>query len=333
MAEIKDMRSGEISFFAALWILFVSGCGSFLQRDSVNLSSLESEAVRIIRDGLSDNDPRVRTNTIEVIASVGLTEFMPEVQRLLRDDFVPVRFAAALAVGDAAYQPAKSDIERLLKAPDENTKIAAAYAMAKLGFPMGLDFIRKAAVSKDQVVRANAVVLLGKSDDESALKLLSWAQTDKDSDDKVRFQAAEAIARLGDEKIFPKLWAIVLSSYADDRIMGIKAMGALGTEKAKDVLATKLDDEVLEVRLAAAEQLGMLGDKTGEREVLDVFKRNLAAGMDKQGVERINVLTALAIGRIGTSRLIIFLPSLLKNESKSVRLAAAKAVFQYIMRK
>jgi len=330
LAEIKDMQRSEIKFFAALWILFVSGCGGLLQSSSVDIKGLEPEAAQIIRDGLADNDPQVRTNTIEVVASAGLNEFMPQVQRLLRDDFVPVRFAAALAVGDMVYQPAKSEVVRLLEATDENTRIAAAYAAAKLGSPEKLDFIRKAALSKDQIIRANAVVLLGKSGDESVLKLLSWAQTDKDSDDKVRFQAVEARARLGDEKIFPKLWAIVLSSYADDRIMGIKAMGALGTEKAKDVLATKLDDEILEVQLAAAEQLGMLGDKSGEKVVLDVFRKNLTAGMDEQGVDRVNVLSALAIGRLRTQRLIIFLPSLLKNESKSVRLAAAKAVFQYI---
>jgi len=319
--------------FAAILILFISGCGGFLQRDSVDITSFEPEAAQIVRDGLADKDPRVRTNTIEVVASAGLTGFMPEVQRLLRDNFVPVRFAAALAVGDTAYQPAKSDVERLLGTGDENTRIAAAYALVKLGHPEKLDFIRKAVVSKDQVVRANAVVLLGKSGDESALKLLSFAQTDKDSDDKVKFQAVESRARLGDEKVFPKLWAIVLSSYADDRIMGIRAMGALGTEKAKDVLATKLDDELPEVRLAAAEQLGALGDKRGEKEVLDVFKKNLTAGMDTQSVERINVLTSLAIGRICTPRLITFLPPLLKSESKSVRLAAAKAVFQCGTRK
>jgi HEAT repeat protein len=89
-----------------------------------------------------------------------------------------------------------------------------------------------------------------------------------------------------------------------------------------------LDDEILEVRLTAAEQLGTLGDNTGELEVLDVFDKDLTAPMDKEGRERVNVLTAMAIGRIGTPRLVKFLPDLLKNESKFVRIAAAKAVFQ-----
>ncbi|MHC4665129.1 MAG: HEAT repeat domain-containing protein, partial [Planctomycetota bacterium] len=90
--------------------------------------------------------------------------------------------------------------------------------------------------------------------------------------------------------------------------------------------------DVLEVRLAAAAQLGMLGDPTGEPEVLDVFRKNPTAGFKKERLEHVNVLTALAIGRIGTARLTRFLPRLLASDSKFVRLAAAMAVFQSEMK-
>ncbi len=110
--------------------------------------------------------------------------------------------------------------------------------------------------------------------------------------------------------------------------MAVRAMGGLGTPQAKDILATKLDDVVLEVRLAAAEQLGRLSDQTGQPQVLEVFEKNLADGPDRQAAERTNVLAALAIGQIRTPALTKYLPQLLKNESKYVRVAAAKAVFQ-----
>ena len=145
---------------------------------------------------------------------------------------------------------------------------------------------------------------------------------------RVVYQSAEAIAMLGDERIYPKLWTMLISAYADVRVSGIGAMGKLGTPEARNALVTMLDDSVLEVRLAAAGQLGMLKDTSGERVVLDVFKKNLTAGLDKPARERVNVLTALAIGQIGTPSLVKFLPQLLKNESKFVRIAAAKAVFQ-----
>jgi HEAT repeat protein len=317
------------AIFAAL---FVFGCNEQVQIISLdrtsNIGNLRPEAKQIVQSSLADDEAIIRVNAIEVVAETGQIELMPKVQRLLKDDFVPVRFAACLAAGDLQYRLSESTLKQLLTDRDGNVRIAAAYAMLKLGDADSFTILGKALASKDQVIRANAALLLGKSGDKSALKPLYWALRDKDSDDMVRFQAVESIARLGDEQIFPKLWAVVLSSYADDRIMGIKAMGALGTEKAKEVLITKLDDDVLEVRLAAAEQLGALGDVTGEPEVLDVFTKNLTEEMDGKDLERVDTLTALAIGQIGTPALVKFLPELLKNESKTVRLAAAKAILQ-----
>lgn len=312
--------------------LFVSGCNDSLWTTgrSGSLENIRPEAVRIIRQGLADDDPRVRANAIEVVASTRQIELMPKVHQLLKDDFVPVRFAAALAVGDTEYHLAEGSVRQLLKEPDENVRIAAAYAAAKLGSAGSLNLIRKAITSSDQTVRANAALLLGKSGDESAIKLLYKALGDKSSNNNVKFMAVEAIARLGDEQILrEKLWATVFSYYLDDRIRGITAMGALGTRKARDILITKLDDDVLEVQLAAAEQLGMLGDTIGEPNVLGVFTRNIiTAELNEEQLERVNARAALAIGQIGTKSLTRFLAQLLQDKSKIVRLAAAKAVLQ-----
>ena len=312
--------------------LFIFGCGESSQRlgdyYAHSTASAQAEAYRIIQNALEDTNPVARVNAIEVIATTGQFKLMPRAQRLLQDEFAPVRFAAALAVGDMRYSQAKSSLNPLLKDKDVNVIIAASYAMGRLGSTEYFEVLRKAIKSNDQTVRANAAFLLGKTGDKSSLDLLKSAQEDKNSNDKVRFQILESRARLGDEEVLQKLWAIVYSAFADDRIMGIRAIGLLGTSKARDILITKLDDTVLEVRLAAAEQLGKLQDRIGETEVLDVFEKNLTAGMDTGAIERANVLTALAIGEICTPDLENFLLRLLKNESKFVRIAAAKAVFQ-----
>lgn len=287
-----------------------------------------SEAFQIILSGLVDVDPMVRVRAIEVLATTRQVSLMPKVQRLLSDEFTRVRFAAALAVGDLEYSPAERSVRQLLRDENENVRIAAAYALTRLGFPENFELFRNAITSNDQTVRANAAWLLGKSGDKSTLKYLYWAMQHKDSDDKVVYQSAEAIAMLGDRQIYPKLWTMLISAYNDVRVMGVTSMGMLGTPEAKDALITMLDDDVLEVRLVAAQQLGMLKDTTGELEVLDVFEKNLTARMDVIARERVNVLTALAIGRIATPSLAKFLPKLLKSESKFVRLATAKAVFQ-----
>jgi HEAT repeat protein len=335
-------RNGRLSifiFYALTFIfsLLVAGCNESLQvtyeqSDISSIDELVPEATRIIQEGLADENPLVRVNAIEVVAATRQVKLMPKVRRLLRDDFVPVRFAAALAVGDLGYSLAESPVKQLLEDEDENVKIAAAYTLARLDSSRSLGQIYQAIGSSDLSVRANAALLLGKSGDESALKFLYWALQNKDSDDKVVFQAAEAIAMLGDERIYPKLWTMLISAYADDRVVGVKSMGALGTAKTKNALITMLGDDVLEVRLVAAEQLGMLGDATGEPEVLDAFRKKYRGGLDKEGLERVNVLAALAIGRVGTVRLRKFLPRLLEDESKFVRIAAAKAVFQCAMK-
>jgi HEAT repeat protein len=315
--------TGRLSYYLILTLLatgtalFISGCGESPQishdyPDSIFIDGIASEAMQIIRDGLADDNPRVRAKAIEVVADTRAIKLMPKVQRLMKDDYVPVRFLAALAAGDLEYSLARREIGRLLEDEDESVRIAAAYAMTKFGSPDSLELVRKAISSSDQSVRANAALLLGKSGDRSVLKFLYWALRHQDSDDKVRFNAVEAIARLGDERIYPKLWAMLISTYHDDRVSGVVAMGTLGTVEAKNSLINMLDDDVLEVRLATAGQLGMLGDNIGEDEVLDVFRKNLLAGQNKKEVERVKVLTALAIGQICTEPVREFVPLLLR---------------------
>lgn len=296
------------------------------------VASAQSEAKHVINEALVDTDPVARVNAIEVVGMTGRVDFMPKVQRLLKDPTPPVRFAACLAIGDLQYTPAKTAMTPLLKDEDANVIIAASYAMGRLGSAELFQVVRKAAESKDQTVRANAVFLIGKISEPRDLNLLKTVQEDQYSSDKVRFQCLEARARLGDEEVLKRLWALAFSAYADDRVVAVRAIGALDTPRAKEILVTKLDDIVLEVRLATAEQLGRLGDNTGEAQVLSVFEKNLVGDMDREAIERVNVLTALAIGQIRTPALTKYLPQLLKNESKYARIAAAKAVFQCNMK-
>jgi HEAT repeat protein len=286
----------------------------------------EFQAEQILAEGLIDPDPRIRSQAVETVAATRSVGLASRVQKLIGDSVVPVRFSAAVALGDLQYKPAEKDVSSLLDDPDASVKIAAAYAMMKLGHPEYSKVFRDAITSDDQTLRANAALLLGKSGNQAALRLLYWTLQRRDSDEKVILQAAESIAMLGDERIYPKLWTQLISAYADDRVVGIRAMGLLGTEQAKNAIVTMLDDPVLEVRLAAAEQLGELGDTIGQDEAQRVFDKDLLEGMDAQSQERVKIMTALAIGEIATEPLLKHLPSLLADSSKTVRIAAAKAV-------
>jgi HEAT repeat protein len=340
-AKTKSYREINTPILSTLLIayiaVFVPGCEYSMQNSGglkqTNVDSMYAQAYRIINEALSDYDPDVRCNAIEVIASTKQYKLMPKVQRLLQDESVQVRFLATLAVGDLEYTVAQKALTPLLRDEDASVRTCAAYAMGKLGSTEYFKVLHTAITSEDQTVRANAAMLLGKSGDRSARRLLYWVLQDHNSDDKAIYQAAESIAMLGDERIYARLWSMLISAYADVRLVGISSMAALGTREATNALITMLDDEVLEIRLAAAEYLGSLRNTAGERKVREVIEKNLAADLtlDQEARDRVNARTALAIGRIRTPALTRHLLKLLKNESKIVRIAAAKAVFQCTM--
>ena len=297
------------------------------QKLAVSADTTKILAIRIIEKALSDKNPHIRSNAVEVVSTCKITDLMPKVLHLADDPIVPVRFSAVVAIGDNNYKRGIVTIKRLLEDKNKNVSIASAYSMVKLGNVEFVQVVRDAMKDADPTVQANTAWFLGKLSDKSALPLLYAAKDNLDIDDKVRFQAVEAIAMIGDENIYPKIWTMLLSTYADDRVMGIKAMGALGSTKASkatNALITMLDDDVPEVKLAAAEQLGILRDKSGQV-VLEEYFAKPPPERNKNEIEHQDFLAALAIGRIGTKSLKAKLPILLKSESKQVRLAAAKS--------
>jgi HEAT repeat protein len=336
LEQTNDMTKLKRLLIIIPLVLF-SGCDSQTERPQGSLKlpsgSIDAEAGTIIQQALASANSQTRASAVEIAASIpkaASRRFMPDVQRLLADEYVPVRFAAAVAIGDTVYIRAKNDVIGLLKDEDQNVRMAANYAVSKIIPATRIETLRAGLKSSDLRVRANAAFLLGKTGNVENLPFLYEAIKDETSDDRVRFNAIEAIARLGDDKIYQRLWAMLISAYADDRVFGIRAMGALNTAQARDALLTMLKDDVVEVQLVAAEQLGSMKDITGEKIVLDALAGVNSAGQirDKEEKARILTLCARAIGQIKTPPLKKFLPELLKNEAAPVRLAAAGGVFQ-----
>jgi len=285
---------------------------------------LRPGAIEIIRDGLADENPIIRSHAIEIVSATGTKELVPIVAKLLKDEPAPVRFAAAIVIGDMQYLAGEYALRRLLNDTDGSAKIAAAYALTKLGRGNYSDIIRTALKGKDQTVRANAAMLLGKLGDKSDIELLYRVRRDSDSADKVRIQSLESIAMLGDEKVYgAKSLYLLISENADDKIMGIRILGALDTSEARNAIKTMLYEDIPEVRLCAAEQLGRLGDTSGRPEVVEYFRR-ISRNPDDPSIA--NSMATMAIGRIGGDALTVYLPRLLRSRSKMIRLIAAQSV-------
>ena len=312
-------------------IIFISGCGKTEQTKIHEIAQgscikYQSQAMDIIRQGLVSDEPRIRANAIEVVGNQRIREYMPVVLEHLKDSVVPVRFAACVAIGDAKYTPAREKMKNLTNDQNENVRIAANYAVNRIQGTRDYALLGKAIASKDQTVRANAAFLLGKTNDLSVLELLYWVKNHENSDVKVRLEATEAIARLGDRKIYPKIWTMLISKYIENKLSGIRSLGYLGSGEAKNALLTMLKDETLEIRVAAAGELGKMGDFAGEKIVADALNSDLNLQYNTEEIERIQIITAVAIGQIKSASLTRYLPMLLQNKSEYVKIAASQAV-------
>lgn len=289
----------------------------------VNVEQLRPEAIALLKVSLEDSNAYLRTHAIEVAATTQCKEMAPYVRQRLKDSVLAVRFGAILAIGDMQCVGYANEIGGLLNDVNPNIQIAAAYTLAKLNQPGHIQQIRQAACSSDQTVRSNALLLLGKLGNRDDVPLMYKVMQMEDSTDKVRMQAVESIARLGDNQIYrTKLWALLISKYADDRVMGIRGMGALGNPEAENAILTMLSDDVQEVRLAAAGELGRLGNRAGESHVLEFFR----ADPDLNRVNMANNMAIQALGRIPSPYLKVYLPEILSSESPIIRLLGAQAV-------
>ncbi len=314
----------------ALLMAFIPACTTMPDAADTNtaagvsVKSLLPRARAALLASLADPAASTRTHAIEVAATTNQKNLMPEILKLLGDRSVPVRFAAATAIGEMVCHGCREQAEKALQDTDENIRIAAAYSIARLGDNSHIPLIRQATKSGNPTVSANALLLLGKLGNKGDIALLYKAMRNNDAPEKVRFSALESIAMLGDDKICrEKLWPLLISKYADDRVTGIRAMGALGSAEAKTAIQTMLfSDDVIEVRLAAAEQLGRLNDQSGQDEVLAYF----ATRPDLNQSTISNGMAVMAIGRIGSEKLAAYLPAALQSTSNYIRLAAAQSV-------
>jgi HEAT repeat protein len=320
-----------------LCISVIGTCGCVRQEEKkvqeaslpapVAAEKMHTKATLIIQTALSDTSAYMRNHAIEVAIETKQRQLMPEILKKLDDTSVAVRFTAAIAVGDMDCLACKEQLSKSLKDTDENVRIAAAYSMIRLGDKSGYPLIRDAAAAANPTLRANALLLLGKLGSKDDLPLIYKATADVDATDKVRMQAVDSIARLKDVGIYrSKLWPLLISKYADDRVMGIRGMGLLGTTEAKEAIQTMLQDDVLEVRLCAAEELGKLGNQSGMNQLVTYFQTN----PDLNQATMASGTGIMAIGRLKAMNLTGYLDKALNSQSSYIRLAAAQSVLLMI---
>lgn len=320
-----------ISYILVVVTVFACGCRRHREIRTeetslpvpLSIETLRPKATNTVQTALSDTSAYMRNHAIEIAIETQQRQLMPEILKKLDDTSIAVRFTAAIAVSEMDCRTCLEQLQKSINDQNENVRIGAAYSLIRLGDTSHYQLIRNAAVSTDPTLRANALLLLGKLGNKEDLDLIYKALGDDEAADKVRMQAVESIARLKDVRIYrSKLWPLLISKYADDRVMGIRAMGALGTVEAREAIQTMLQDDVLEVRLCAAEELGKAGDKSGMNQLVSYFQTN----PDLNQATMATGTAVMAIGRLKAANLSGYLQQALDSQSGYMRLAAAQSI-------
>ena len=230
----------------------------------------DERAVEPLIQALKDKDSDVREVAAEVLVKIGEPAVEPLIQAL-KDENQFVRWGAALALGEIGDERAVEPLINALKDEDSDVRMEAAEALDQMGWKPGYAtekaYYLVAKKEWDEAVKlgepaveplinalkdkeaAEALVKIG---DERAVEPLINALKDEDSG--VRWEAAEALVKIGEPAVEPLIHALK-DEDSDVRAAAAKALGKIGDERAVEPLTEALEDESYQVREAAKKAL------------------------------------------------------------------------------
>jgi len=233
-----------------------------------------------------------------------------------------------LSVNNIATFPLEDSISRKRDAFDLERLFAVWRAAKEKGRENDARLARNAVVHAYRLASKGDVKLQGKL--SNTIKVFESGQRSlsplpeilmhfllKSGDGRVRWQAADALGKIGTEKTIEPLILALKDDESDVRESAATALGKIGTEKAIDHLILALKDDDSNVRGRAAEALG----KIGTEKAIDPLI--LALKDDDRGVRR---RAASALGNIGTKKAIEPFILALKDDDRGVRRRAASAL-------
>jgi hypothetical protein len=138
-----------------------------------------------------------------------------------------------------------------------------------------------------------------------------------DSDEDVRWQAVEALVKIGNPEVIPTLITALGDSDKYVRREAVEALGEIGTPEAVSGLITALEDSDEDVRRKAAEALGEIGTPEAVSGLITALE---------DSDEDVRRKAAKALGEIGTPEAVSGLITALGDSDDYVRLRAVHAL-------
>lgn len=277
--------------------------------------ALEARAAEELGRAVKSDNPIIRAHAMESLKTVGGEGSDEVIVNALNDPTAIVRFAAAMAVGEKQIVAAKPRLREMLEDDNTNVQVAVRYALHRLGDYTHSHDLESFATHPQSPVRANTAMVLGLLKEPSGLNILDGMLTDRDP--AVLLAVHESRWRLGEMDGLVKLVAATQSAYPDYQIVAVQGLAGPKDQRVSEHVRAMLTAEHIEVGLAAARAMGVLGSDEGYV---------IAANASKDKDPRLQVLSAIALGAIGRNDAQPYLAPLLDSPDADVRLTSAAAI-------
>jgi HEAT repeat protein len=248
----------------------------------------ESSATEALMQCLRDKDNQVRTAVAAALGKIGAALAVPALLAALKDDQWSVRQAAAESLGRLKAESAVEPLLPLLKDRDKDVRCTVAQALAGLADPRSVRALIEALVDSQTEVRRAAIAALQKTRPDwartdaarQAIPALKAAQQHREY--WVRQAATETLARINElpaaqpepstvadtmhfrRKTATEMLIELLADYDRDlRLAAVEGLGRLGDSRAVTPLVATLRDDDVWVREAAIQSLNRLGWSPG----------------------------------------------------------------------
>lgn len=287
--------------------------------------SPRERAVELVLTSTRSEDPFRRANAVECM-QVLPDRAVPVVQLALDDPHPVVRFAALGVIGRLKLSSLVSSAERLTRDGNPSVRAAALYALRANGVQVDLSPMAAMLASQDPGLRSNVVMLLGMLGDKSAspmIRELAQKPMPRASPAQAaisRFQATEALVRLGDDSMLAALRAGPYAQFDELRVLAVQSLGRVNDRAMMRAIQELLANPPVEIQLAAAESLARFGLNDG----LEVTLR--AASSPSATVR---AQAAMVLGLFRDPRATATLERLMGEGDEQVRLSAAASVLGF----
>lgn len=344
---------------AAGWVLAAAGgCNGrrdYMMRGDPRVA--RSRAVSALHKTAADADKFTRAKAIEAMVSVWGPAAGQAYISALSDPEPNVRFAAAVAVGDLKYAPARARLLIMVqyKQPRAERRYTVycgvIYALHQLGRTEYTGQLGELLSHDGAVVRASAAMVLGRMaggrmDDGSAIRMLRPLYDDE-QDVSVKLQVLESMARLGDKWSLAKLENHALEPFLEKKLLALRAMGELKSDRAALVLRGIVNSlgEPPQARVLAAGSLARIGTVTdfgyelcltAAGDPAGLFRAAMRHAYDPKAVDRTMLMTLqrLAVISLGWMRrphaVDVLVDVLATSKDGGVRVGAAMSILRLL---